>query len=386
MYNLNEMTVEARVFGERLLVELDRNNLLGEFEFIDHICFRTETIASYEKSKEEIALNSKLISEAYINGRPISTFKLNNPIKINSQYSIGLLELPAPKCGQYVKEGFDHIEVVSKSRLENILGKFTKLKFVTENISAKINREISILFNEGLVKFHESSLEDVIHSEKKQIIKNNSKNLVFIDFDETLVSSKEQFIEASLTAISDHLKINIDRSEFNKKLMPTFPELFKNWGIDSNDEIKMVIDCFQEKSKDLEDMIFIPSGIESIMSCLHHEGVEIIVWTARDKGSTESFISKSPLKKYISKIIGFDCAESSKPKLSNEMLFSSKNKNLIVIGDSYSDRDGAKNINAKFFQACWLKKSELGIDKKGICDTPFEFLDKAIHHFRSSTF
>jgi len=328
MIGFKEIVIDAQKFCKSLIDCLSEKSLLEEFSLIDHICFRTKSMESYEKYKQKITLHSDLISEAYINGRPIATFKLYKPIKVNASYSIDLLELPAPKKGKEIKEGFEHIEVVSNSNLENLLEKFTGLNFVTDNISSSVNREISILFNQGLVKFHESSLEELISLEK--LVMNKRRDLVLIEFDEILVTSKRRLVQAA------------------------------------ND-----------------DMLIIPLGIESMISCLYHEGAEIIVFTDRDKEIVESFLSKSSLENYISKVVSFNSTGASKKSFNDEITLSSKNKNIIVLGNSCSAQESARYIKAKFFQARWLQKLELGEKEENICETPFAFLDKAIYHFRS---
>ncbi len=152
-------------FTKDLLKRLEQYNLQGQFKWIDHICYRVETIEDYQKWKRSLSIEGKLLSEAIVNGRPISSFKLHKKIVINSSYEIDVIELPAPRPDKKYQKGFEHIELVSLGPLGKLVDHFKNIHFNTKNISAPTNRCISLSFEEGVVKFHESSLEDIIKEE-----------------------------------------------------------------------------------------------------------------------------------------------------------------------------------------------------------------------------
>ena len=64
------------------------------FEEIDHICYRCSTTEQYEKLKTQLLSFGNQLIESLIGNRPISIFKLNEPIFYN-RFRIDLIELPA---------------------------------------------------------------------------------------------------------------------------------------------------------------------------------------------------------------------------------------------------------------------------------------------------
>jgi predicted metalloenzyme YecM/RimJ/RimL family protein N-acetyltransferase len=144
---------------------------------IDHVCFRVESISSYEIFKRQISgdqtceFKGALLSETMINGRPIASFKLHEPIRVANQ-CIEVLELPSPKPSHHYPQGFDHIEVVIKQSFDEFTKSHPKLIFDTHGLSNLLNPEITLKTSFGVVKFHYRSLADVIDVEQNEAIHN----------------------------------------------------------------------------------------------------------------------------------------------------------------------------------------------------------------------
>lgn len=129
---------------------------------LDHICYRVLTYERYEKLKNDLNSFGKLLNETNIQGRNISTFKLNNPIIFQNR-KIYCLELPSPKDESYYKEGFEHAEFFIDLSFEEFMKKYSNLNFDTKAISKKINPDIRRKYENHSVKFHNYSLEYVIN-------------------------------------------------------------------------------------------------------------------------------------------------------------------------------------------------------------------------------
>ncbi|KAL7496221.1 hypothetical protein ACHAWT_009974 [Skeletonema menzelii] len=86
----------------------------------DHVCYRTESIQQYTELVKALQCSEAsdsfiLLVESEIGGRPISTFKLLQPIEIdsgNSLHRIDVVEIPSPKEGSPYDAGLEHIEFV----------------------------------------------------------------------------------------------------------------------------------------------------------------------------------------------------------------------------------------------------------------------------------
>jgi predicted metalloenzyme YecM len=135
---------------------------------IDHLCYRVESLARYEEMKKFFANEGNLLAETLVSGRMIATYKLDQPIEFKTDkktYIIPLIELPAPKTGKIVKEGFEHFELVCEESFDEIMRAYPDLKFDTSGFAKNFNKELEVIFQSGAMKFHHQSLEKVIELE-----------------------------------------------------------------------------------------------------------------------------------------------------------------------------------------------------------------------------
>ncbi len=139
---------------------------LSDFIQIDHMCYRTMSIDNYEAKKAELPSVAKLLGETMINKRPISTFRLNEPV-IHSPWRIDAIELAAPKAGSEHQEGLEHVEFVLFDDIPTFLKKYEGKPFEMRAADRGINPEIGLQLDELSVKFHLLNLPTVVYLEQK---------------------------------------------------------------------------------------------------------------------------------------------------------------------------------------------------------------------------
>lgn len=127
---------------------------------MDHICYRVETLERYQELCHVLKKHGELLSEKEIAGRPISTFKLENPF-VYGERKIYCLELPAPKESSPYIEGFEHAEFVISVDFTTFKQTYPHLCF-KESRMKSVNPELTLSFGDYAVKFHQNSLEYVI--------------------------------------------------------------------------------------------------------------------------------------------------------------------------------------------------------------------------------
>ncbi len=161
---------EAHEFLDGLFENMATKNLrLSPHWDIDHICFRVSTQQEYQRRQTQISEFSELLIESSVNGRPISTYRLQQPL-IYRNWQIDLLELPAPKPGKPVKDGFEHIEVVCDltfAELQGQLGSFG-IDFDKKGLLKYFNPELEVLLGAENLKFHHQSLASVVRLESNR--------------------------------------------------------------------------------------------------------------------------------------------------------------------------------------------------------------------------
>lgn len=162
----SHLSWSARAFLDRLLPEWEGKSFQLPPHSIDHLCYRVATLKRYERLKEYLGKQHRLLVESEIAGRPIATFALSEPWVWQDQ-AIEVLELPAPKPGAPYLEGFEHFEVVVPS-LEQFLQQNSYLNLPQAKRPDPINPTIKWALPSGVIKFHERSLAQVIALEKAQ--------------------------------------------------------------------------------------------------------------------------------------------------------------------------------------------------------------------------
>lgn len=154
-------------FLESALKEL--SPLLEKHWEIDHTCFRTRSLEHYEETKKVFAAQGKLLVEAPVSGRPIATYELSQGINC-SHGVVNLVEVPAPKPGRAVDEGYEHLEVVIDCSFEELMQKNPALNWDDRATSKEVNPELEAKFENFNVKFHHHALNHIIEIEKNELV------------------------------------------------------------------------------------------------------------------------------------------------------------------------------------------------------------------------
>lgn len=166
--NTLSINEQLEVFLRKLSGEMHRYGIvLDDHWAIDHICYRTATWDSYETLKKELLERSTLLVESMVNGRPICTFRLNQPILLLGR-KIFLLELPAPKAAHLYSDGFEHIEIVCDLSFGDIVSRFSNCQFSWSGANKTFNAELEVILKDYAIKFHHQSLGSVVTLEQNQ--------------------------------------------------------------------------------------------------------------------------------------------------------------------------------------------------------------------------
>lgn len=163
---LEEIIGNPLTFLQEIFSRIEDIELNVDRYFMDHICYRVDSDENYRLKREELRHHGELLIESMVNGRLISTFKLNDPI-VFKERKIELLELPAPKSGHSYRPGLEHVEFVTKEPLQKIVDRYPQYAFEVFGIHKKINADITLKLGDYCIRFHNQALEDVIKLEKK---------------------------------------------------------------------------------------------------------------------------------------------------------------------------------------------------------------------------
>jgi len=168
LYSIKKILGDPTPFLNRLLSSIAMDGIDLSGFVMDHICYRVESIERYEVIKKDMEEAGVLLSESDVDGRPIASYKLHKPI-VHKKWKIDVIEIPSPKEGKFYPEGYEHAEFVIDMHLAEFMAAYLDLVFDKKNLLREINPELTMHYDDYSVKFHRSSLEDVIKAEQMDL-------------------------------------------------------------------------------------------------------------------------------------------------------------------------------------------------------------------------
>ncbi|MEX0649805.1 MAG: VOC family protein [Candidatus Andersenbacteria bacterium] len=167
MVSLKDTIGDYQVFLNEVLDQVTEEGFdLADFVQLDHICYRTVSLENYYVKKNELTTFAELLGETIVSERPISAFRLHDPI-IHDRWRIDTIELPAPKVGSEYPEGLEHVEFVLYDNIKTFLSRYSHKQFDLKAADRGINPEVGLSLEKHSVKFHLLNLPTVIYLEHK---------------------------------------------------------------------------------------------------------------------------------------------------------------------------------------------------------------------------
>lgn len=348
-FKIKEFEKSGEIFFTALLKELDRLDLPVRHLVADHLCFRVRTNAEYLYYKYHLQMHGRLLTEAQVNGRTICTFQLADGFKSESG-QINLVELPSPKFGVDYQTGFEHAEFVLCESFKYFQDRHSTINF-KQSGNKNLNPELCLQTPVGQAKFHYTSLNRVIE------IENSKLTDIIFDLDGTLIQSRQQIYKINSLVFSDVCQREVTVSEAKVKFSPEFSKLFSAFAVTCPIAKDHAVSLWGEIAKNFEFPLF--SGAHELLLTLQKTNLRLHLWTARDQSSSLKILRSHKIDKLFT-TLSFASSAQSKPhpeSLNFDCRLSDPNS-VLMIGDSPSDVEGAKNINAIAAAALWDIESD----------------------------
>ena len=340
------MRTQAELFLTKIFEEIQISKIDMGTAYPDHICYRVATDLEYSQIKEDLNKIGKLLAEVNVNGRPISTFKLFEPIKYQN-ISLDLIELPAPKNGKPYHTGFEHIEFVIKESFQTFLNRNQlKQHKISGNLNLNPELQLNIGLKSGQIKLHYQPLDRIIQIEESQI------KDIFFDLDGTLIDSRQTIYKINQKVFSQVLNREVSMAEIQEKFETEFKKLFHLFGIDEAHLQQKAMTLWGQIALEYSYDLF--ADTQECLTRLNQAGFRLHIWTARDTQSTYQILKSHKLD-HLFKTISSNDGLTSKPNPQNLKLnFSALEPNsFLMVGDSKTDMIASRNIQAISVAALW---------------------------------
>ncbi len=196
----------------------------------------------------------------------------------------------------------------------------------------------------------------------------NPRGYIVFDCDGTLVSSKEAVICAVAEMMTIILNREVSIDEARSKYGPDLVYTANQFGLDPvNSELqrKKLMTTWKEVTAKQSNNYKLFDGMKKlILDLLDHE-FQLYVWTARDRRSTLRILDDQNVLQHF---LELRCLDDTTPKPHpqglSEMLEDMPKNKIMMIGDSYTDTQGARGFGVESIGALW----ESGITKDGFGD------------------
>lgn len=132
--------------------------------FLDHVCYRVETVERYRELCRDLGPIAAMLGEQQIGGRPIATFRLHRPWHFHDRL-VDVVEVPAPKVGSPYSEGYEHAEFVVPD-LERFVARHGSLLWELTGMTKAHQAEARLRFGRISAKFHRRALHELIAAEQ----------------------------------------------------------------------------------------------------------------------------------------------------------------------------------------------------------------------------
>lgn len=190
------------------------------------------------------------------------------------------------------------------------------------------------------------------------------KKAVVFDCDGTLIASMGIVQEVLALALSKILDRSVTLKEVLEKYDSKLEQLNKNFHL-TTEQIAELQVVWSEMSLSSAYSYQLFPGIKQLLETLKEQDFSLYVWTARDRYSTIEILKKLNVLHYFLDLkTATDAEIKPHPAGLISMLPDFNPKDVLVVGDSYTDILGAKHFGAKAIGALWCPSAKADVLKE----------------------
>jgi phosphoglycolate phosphatase len=183
-----------------------------------------------------------------------------------------------------------------------------------------------------------------------------SRGHIIFDCDGTLISSHDKIIRALHKLVEEEMKTKISIDFVTERYTTRLDQCFHNFGIDASDQAtrERLNRRWQELDHDFGYDFNLYDGFPKLLSDLKNNNYQLYVWTARGRASTIEILKKLGIASLFTDFrCGDDTIRKPHPMGLEELVGGQDKKKCIMVGDSYSDVEGANYFGIASIGALW---------------------------------
>jgi len=201
---------------------------------------------------------------------------------------------------------------------------------------------------------------------------------VVFDCDGTLISSHQAIVMGLQKLMSEELGRDVSMDEINQKLDMRMDVIANNFQLDIStpEKQKRLLDKWALISQKTEYQYALFDGIKELLLELERREYSLYVWTGRDRKSTLEILKDLEV---VGKFYDFRTASDGMPKPHPqgmaELVGDFDKSNVVLIGDTVADQQGASNFGCSFLPAGWNQNCQFeGLSSDQLIKRPMDCL------------
>ena len=130
---------------------------------VSHFTYRVVTQSEYTNLRDQLKTFCAEFVETQFNGRAISILVLKNPLKLENDFSVSVIELPAPRAAHTYPSGFESLGFVIGKQLPDFITQHKSVLTGIKDHGIYCQPAFVTFDNDKTSKFYDISLLEIIN-------------------------------------------------------------------------------------------------------------------------------------------------------------------------------------------------------------------------------
>ncbi len=129
---------------------------------MSHFLYRTTTTPEYEALRDQLKFFCSEFVETQFNGRAVSVLVLNEPLVLEDDFLVSVIELPAPRPVHMYPSGLESTGVVIGKKLPEFINRYKEILTGVKDHGQHCQPAFITFDNDKTAKFYDIPLTEIV--------------------------------------------------------------------------------------------------------------------------------------------------------------------------------------------------------------------------------
>jgi len=171
MNNIEKIIGNYQEFFSDLLSRMKKVGINIQGMALSHLLYRTATIPEYEELRDELKNYCSEFVETQFNDRAVSILILEKPLLLEDDFTVSMIELPAPRSVHMYPSGLESIGVIVGKQLPEFINQYDHVLTGVKDHGKHCQPAFITFDNDKTSKFYDISLREIVRLQGWEIEK-----------------------------------------------------------------------------------------------------------------------------------------------------------------------------------------------------------------------